>query len=143
MTALHYWATAGNAADAGTDMDTDLMAQLLEEGADPNARNKKGQTPLFLASELGDDQAVRGLFCGGAQVDIADNNDDTPVIAYVDPPWPSSARARTTSRSGLFPLRQIRSTRPPFVLALAFTDPYPSDHHPGLPLEGTPALSSC
>lgn len=86
MTALHYWATAGNAADAGTDMDTDLMAQLLEEGADPNARNKKGQTPLFLASELGDDQAVRGLFCGGAQVDITDNNDDTPVVAYVESP---------------------------------------------------------
>lgn len=98
MSALHYWVTADKATDAGTgagtgagaDADADmalaLMVRMLAEGADPNARNKKGQTPLFLAAEIGDLQAVRDLFRGGARVDIAANNDDTPVIAYVGPP---------------------------------------------------------
>jgi hypothetical protein len=56
---------------------------LLQRGADPNIRNKKGISPLQLATSLGFVEGVEALIGGGANVNIADQTGETPLIAAV------------------------------------------------------------
>ncbi len=56
---------------------------LLQRGADPNIRNKKGLTPLQLATALGFIEGVDALIKGGASVNIGDQTGETPLIAAV------------------------------------------------------------
>jgi ankyrin repeat protein len=55
------------------------LRQLLKAGADPNAKDATGQTPLFRAVAEGHDQAMMALIRGGARVEIQDNDGNTPV----------------------------------------------------------------
>lgn len=56
---------------------------LLQRGADPNIRNKKGITPLQLATALGFVEGVEALIKGGANVNVTDQTGETPLIAAV------------------------------------------------------------
>jgi hypothetical protein len=56
---------------------------LLQRGADPNIRNKRGLTPLQMATALGFTEGVEALIKGGANVNIADQTGETPLIAAV------------------------------------------------------------
>jgi hypothetical protein len=56
---------------------------LLQRGADPNIRNKKGSTPLQMAVALGFTDGVAALIKGGASIDIADQTGETPLITAV------------------------------------------------------------
>lgn len=56
---------------------------LLQRGADANIRNKKGTTPLQLATALGFTEGVEELIKKGASIDIADQTGETPLIAAV------------------------------------------------------------
>jgi len=56
---------------------------LLQRGADPNIRNKKGVTPLQLATALGFTDGVEALIKGGASVNVSDQTGETPLIAAV------------------------------------------------------------
>ena len=56
---------------------------LLQRGADPNIRNKKGITPLQLATSLSFTEGVEALIKGGASVNVADQTGETPLIAAV------------------------------------------------------------
>lgn len=56
---------------------------LLQRGADPNIRNKKGVTPLQLATSMGFTEGVEALIKGGATVNVADQTGETPLIAAV------------------------------------------------------------
>ena len=56
---------------------------LLQRGANPNIRNKKGVTPLQLATSLGFIDGVEELLKKGAQVNISDTTGETPLIAAV------------------------------------------------------------
>jgi ankyrin repeat protein len=56
---------------------------LLQRGADPNIRNKKGVTPLQLATALGFVEGADALIKGGANVNVADQTGETPLIAAV------------------------------------------------------------
>lgn len=56
---------------------------LLQRGADPNIRNKKGATPLQLATTLNLVEAVEELIKRGAQVNVSDDTGETPLIAAV------------------------------------------------------------
>lgn len=56
---------------------------LLQRGADPNIRNKKGITPLQLATALGFTEGVEALIRGGANVNVGDQTGETPLIAAV------------------------------------------------------------
>jgi len=56
---------------------------LLQNGADPNIRNKKGLTPLQLATALSFTDGVEALIKGGASVNISDQTGETPLIAAV------------------------------------------------------------
>lgn len=56
---------------------------LLQRGGDPNIRNKKGTTPLQMATALGFTEGVAALIKGGASLDIADQTGETPLITAV------------------------------------------------------------
>jgi len=56
---------------------------LVQRGADPNIRDKKGVYPIQIAAALGDIDSVEALIKGGAQVDVADQQGETPLIAAV------------------------------------------------------------
>ena len=56
---------------------------LLQRGADPNIRNKKGLTPLQLATAMGFTDGVEALIKGGASVNVSDQTGETPLIAAV------------------------------------------------------------
>ncbi len=56
---------------------------LLQRGADPNIRNKKGMTPLQLATAMGFTDGVEALIKGGASINVADQTGETPLIAAV------------------------------------------------------------
>jgi hypothetical protein len=56
---------------------------LLQRGADPNIRNKKGIAPLQLATALGFVEGAEALIDGGANVNVADQTGETPLIAAV------------------------------------------------------------
>lgn len=56
---------------------------LLQNGADPNIRNKKGVTPLQLATSMSFTEGVEALIKGGANVNVGDQTGETPLIAAV------------------------------------------------------------
>lgn len=56
---------------------------LLQRGADPNIRNKKGQTPIQVATTLGFVDGVEELIKRGAQVNVSDQQGETPLITAV------------------------------------------------------------
>ncbi len=56
---------------------------LLQRGADPNIRNKKGVTPLQLATSLSFTDGVEALIKGGASVNVSDQTGETPLISAV------------------------------------------------------------
>ncbi len=56
---------------------------LLQRGADPNIRNKRGITPLQLATAMGFTDGVEALIKGGASVNVSDQTGETPLIAAV------------------------------------------------------------
>lgn len=56
---------------------------LLQRGADPNIRNRRGIAPLQLATSLGFTDGVEALIKSGANVNVADQTGETPLIAAV------------------------------------------------------------
>ncbi len=56
---------------------------LLERGANPNAIDKRGNTPLAIASSLGFVEGVELLLKRGARVDVANSAGETPLISAV------------------------------------------------------------
>ena len=59
--------------------DLDLFKNLIERGADVNAKNQKGDTPLHLASANGNEEKALALIAAGADVNIRDSEGDTPL----------------------------------------------------------------
>lgn len=51
----------------GTAGKHDLLAWLLQHGADPEGRDRRGRTPLQLASGMADEESVRLLLQAGAK----------------------------------------------------------------------------
>lgn len=56
---------------------------LLQRGADPNIRNRKGLAPIQLATTLGFVEGVEALIKNGADVNVSDQTGETPLIAAV------------------------------------------------------------
>lgn len=56
---------------------------LIAKGANVNARDNRGVTPLVLASEMGFLEGVDELIKSGARVDEANNTGETPLISAI------------------------------------------------------------
>jgi ankyrin repeat protein len=63
--------------------DAAWLGFLLAKGADPNARDGKGVTPLVLACNLGFTEGLEVLIAHGARVDEPSGTGETPLIAAV------------------------------------------------------------
>lgn len=56
------------------------IANVLESGSIIDERNNEGLTPLMLAAELNNVEAVQELIARGASLDLLDNNGNTALI---------------------------------------------------------------
>jgi uncharacterized protein len=66
-----------HAAAAGRSRD--IVAMLLEHGADPNATQHGGWTPLHGAAQHGDVELAKALLAKGANPDARADNNQTPL----------------------------------------------------------------
>jgi ankyrin repeat protein len=73
--------------------DTVYMQVMLARGADTNIRDRSGNTPLFVAAQIGDADMVRLLLASGANVNAANSSGETPLIAAVQRRDPTVTRA--------------------------------------------------
>jgi ankyrin repeat protein len=63
--------------------DLDWLRYLLQKGADPDLKDKKGTAPLLLATQLGWIDGVQGLVKYKASVDITNRSGETALIRAV------------------------------------------------------------
>jgi len=65
--------------DAAMAGDVEQVQLLISSGADVNARDMTGYTPLFYAVQSGQKKAAELLIGGGANVNARDGNGNTPL----------------------------------------------------------------
>lgn len=82
---------------------------LAAKGANVNARNSKGETPLQLASNVGFVEGVEALLALGAKVDEPNSTGETPLIAATH--RKDAAMARVLLRAGANAKRNDNSGR--------------------------------
>ncbi|MGN6495880.1 MAG: ankyrin repeat domain-containing protein [Tsuneonella sp.] len=82
---------------------------LLSRGANPNAENAKGVSPLALATSLGWLEGMDALLGAGARVDDANSTGETPLITAVH--RRDAAMARLLLAKGADPDRSDNSGR--------------------------------
>jgi ankyrin repeat protein len=70
VTALHHAAVQGS---------RDVVRELLQRGADPDARTNRGRTPLHAAATMGQMDSAAALIRGGASVNAQDHIGFTPL----------------------------------------------------------------
>ncbi|MFN3592862.1 MAG: ankyrin repeat domain-containing protein [Thermaurantiacus sp.] len=63
--------------------DTPWMGFLLQNGADPNIRDRAGETPLMLAARTGFADGVRVMLAVKADVDAPNSRGETPLMIAV------------------------------------------------------------
>jgi uncharacterized protein len=63
--------------------DIDWLNFLLFKGAKPDSRDKRGNTALMIATQIGFDEGAALLLKSRASVDLANNGGETPLIRAV------------------------------------------------------------
>jgi len=63
--------------------NADIVLVLLEAGANPNAQDKQGTTPLHFATQGFDPTLASCLLASGAKVDLVDENGNSPLFNAV------------------------------------------------------------
>ena len=89
--------------------DATWLRFLLGKGANPNLADKKGVTPLQLASELGWTDGVEILVGAGASIDVSNGAGETPLISAVH--RRDTALVRVLLAAGANPERNDNSGR--------------------------------
>src|SRR5690242_8365961 len=56
---------------------------LLQHGADPNVRNKQGQTPAMVAVDENEEPCLQALIAGKADLNVGNDRGETPLIRAV------------------------------------------------------------
>lgn len=64
----------------GWNKDLDRVQVLIDQGADVNAKNKNGDTPLVTAARFGSNKTVAILLARGADVNIPSRNGWAPIL---------------------------------------------------------------
>ncbi|MEP7349738.1 MAG: ankyrin repeat domain-containing protein [Sphingorhabdus sp.] len=73
--------------------DSAWLGFLLQKGANPNLADKKGTTPLMLATQLGFVDGIEWLITHKAQVDATNRSGETALILAVQLRSPEPVRA--------------------------------------------------
>jgi ankyrin repeat protein len=60
--------------------DLAAIAAAIADGADVDARDERGRTPLMVATEARQTEAFRALLAAGADVDVQDDKLDNPFL---------------------------------------------------------------
>ena len=107
-TPLHY---------AAGDGDPARVAQLLQEGHDPNLQDDDGRTPLHFAAQASAPAVVELLLQAGAEVDAADAWGNTPLGRAVFESRGEGAVIRLLREAGADPYRKNNSGQSPLGLA--------------------------
>jgi len=104
--------------------DPAVIAILVKAGADPNARDVNGSTPLSLALERADksSDAARALLQAGAAVNTMDNTGRTPLILALRNKYPPEAITAIVNAGADV---KVTSRDAPLVSALA--NRYPTE----------------
>ena len=89
--------------------DVTWMKFLVGHGANVNARDAKGTTPLVLAVNLGFLEGVDFLISAGAKVDESNNTGETPLISAIH--RRDAALVRALLKAGANPDRPDNSGR--------------------------------
>lgn len=63
--------------------DTTWLSFLLAKGADPDIKDRDGDTPLILATQIGYAEGVRTLIIASAHINQANTRGETPIIFAV------------------------------------------------------------
>lgn len=77
--------------------DMQWLAFLLGKDANPNIKDRDGNTPLMLAAHLGDVESVRLLIQVGATVNAVNNGGETALILATQRRDPATVRLLTSS----------------------------------------------
>ncbi len=89
--------------------DTTWIKFLVQRGANPNIADKKGVTPILLASNLGFVEGIEALLKAGARVDDANSAGETPLMSAVH--RRNTAMIRLLMKNGADPDRNDNSGR--------------------------------
>ena len=71
----------------------DSIRRLVDDGTDPNARDRDGSTSLFPPASEGDADLLETLIAAGGDVDAHNNSGETPILLAAKSGKPMAVRA--------------------------------------------------
>jgi ankyrin repeat protein len=83
------------------EVDVEMAMLLIDKGADVNATQQNGKTPLILATEARQIDIVRALLAKGADPNKASNNHATPLSASIGAPEIQQVLINAGAKQGL------------------------------------------